>query len=219
MTDLNKLIEEVGRLTEATTDLLDTTTVSKATLDAAVASAGEDAAAAASGAEVATTQASAASTSAGKAKAEADRAKKEADNAAAVVTGGTAELEPAPGKIPIADAHGHINAGWTPLLTAMHPYSGVIGSVDKEDRFTFKTDAAGDANKFTVKKGQFNINGRFVDKSQEVITLSDAEDTAARAVAFDDIFLDWNGTVTTYRSITPHRTGTGYDWVGIAYVH
>ena len=219
MTDLNKLIEEVGRLTEATTDLLDTTTVSKATLDAAVASAGEDAAAAASGAEVATTQASAANTSAGKAKTEADRAKKEADNAAAVVTGGTAALEPAPGKIPIADSKGHINAGWTPLLTAMYPYSGVIGSVNKGDMFAFKADDAGDSNKFTVKKSQFNINGKFVDKAQGVITLPDAEDTAARAVAFDDIFLDWNGTVTSHRSITPHRTGSSYDRDAIATEH
>ncbi|MCG7915905.1 MAG: hypothetical protein JAY71_18725, partial [Candidatus Thiodiazotropha weberae] len=206
-------------LIDATTELTESVTVSKATLDAAVASAGEDAAAAASGAEVATTQASAANTSEGKAKTEADRAKKEADNAAAVVTGGTAELEPAPGKIPIADSKGHINAGWTPLLTAMYPYSGVIGSVNKGDMFTFKTDAAGDANKFTVKKRQFNINGRFVDKPQEVITLPDAEDTAARAVAFDDIFIDWNGTVTSHRSITPHRTATGYDRDAIATEH
>lgn len=43
---------------------------------------------------------------------EASKAKASADAAAAVVTGGTASLTPAPGKIPLADGEGNISPDW-----------------------------------------------------------------------------------------------------------
>lgn len=46
------------------------------------------------------------------ASADAARAKGSADTAAAVVTGGTASLTPAPGKIPLADGDGNISPDW-----------------------------------------------------------------------------------------------------------
>ena len=86
MTDLNKLVEEVGRLTNATTGLLDVTNVSKQSLDTAV------------------SQAIAAKTAA-----EAAR-----DDAAAIVYEGEATVEPGPGKLAIADGDGHFKEGWMP---------------------------------------------------------------------------------------------------------
>lgn len=149
---------------------------------------------------------------------EADRAKAEADRATAVVTGGEAAQAPEAGKIPLADSKGHLDSGWTPLLAAMYPYSGVIGSVDKGDLFTFAQISAF-SNLFQIKNRQFNIAGKFVQVAAQNIVLPEAESTAERAVAFDDIFLDWHGNIQTYRSITPHRTTTGYDRDDIATEH
>ena len=114
------------------------------------------------------------------------------------------------GKYPVADANGHIDSGWTPMLAAMYPHSGVIGSVDKTDLFFFAADTT---NKFQTTPAGFkaNIAGRLVSVSQIGIALSEPESTVERAVAFDDIFIDSDAVVTPYRSITPHRSTTAND--------
>ncbi len=48
------------------------------------------------------------------AQASAESAARSAQNAEAVVTGGTASVTPAPGKLPLADALGQIDQGWIP---------------------------------------------------------------------------------------------------------
>ena len=150
----------------------------------------------------------------------ANEAKEAEANATAIVHNDEGSVTPKAGAYPVADSNGHLDVNRTPLLAAMYPYSGVIGSINKGDLFTFYTDQDSTwANDLVIKARQFNINGRFVDKAQEIITLPKAESTAERAIAFDDIFLDWNGTVQTYRSITPHRTTTGYDRDAIATEH
>ena len=166
-----------------------------------------------------------ANTSAVNAKEEAKTAAAEAraaeDNATAIVHNDEGSTTSKPGAYPVADSKGHLDIGWTPLLQAMYPYSGVIGSVDKRDLFYFDQANADWKNKFVLySKFPFNINGRFVKSKKDVgIILPEAESTADRAIAFDDIFLDWNGNVQTYRSITPHRTITGYDRDAIATEH
>ncbi|MBL4297857.1 prophage tail fiber N-terminal domain-containing protein [Vibrio fluvialis] len=52
-----------------------------------------------------------------KSKQHADQAKIYRDQTAAIATGGTATLEPEPGKIPLADQHGHIDDGWLNAAT------------------------------------------------------------------------------------------------------
>ncbi|WP_412497252.1 hypothetical protein [Vibrio fluvialis] len=54
---------------------------------------------------------------AGKSKQSAIEAKEYRDQTAAIATGGTATLEPEPGKIPLADQHGHIDDGWLNAAT------------------------------------------------------------------------------------------------------
>ena len=83
-----------------------TTQASTATTQASNAS--TSASAASTSATTATTQASAAAASAAAALVSQN-------NAASVVTGGTASLLPAPGKIPLANSAGKIDAGWTTL--------------------------------------------------------------------------------------------------------
>ncbi len=107
MTDLNNLVEEVGRLTEATTELIDTTNVSKKALDTAVATATESASKAEAAEDVATPAAS-------KAEAAKIAAEKARDDAAAIAYEGEATVEPGPGKLAIADADGHFKEGWMP---------------------------------------------------------------------------------------------------------
>ena len=145
------------------------------------------------------------------------------DDAVAIVHNDEGSLVSKAGAYPVADSNGHLDVNWTPLLAAMYPYSGVIGSVDKEDLFTFYTGGTiAWSNSLYILKSEFNIAGRFVKSSTTpsfLITLPEAESTADRAIAFDDIFLDWNGNVTPYRSITPHRTVTGYDRDAIAAEH
>ncbi|WP_163372880.1 hypothetical protein [Endozoicomonas acroporae] len=155
------------------------------------------------------------------AKSEAIRAK---EDATAIVHNDEGSVTPGAGKYPIADSNGHLDIGWTPLLQAMYPYSGVIGSVDKGDLVSnangggFDTDTFW-VNRVRLKRKQFNIAGRFVDFRGVDFILPEAESTAARAIAFDDIFLGWDGNIQTYRSITPHRTTTGYDRDAIATEH
>ena len=116
MTTLN---DQIAALTSATTDLLGAVNVRKATLDAQVDNASAFAQAsltsannAASSAATATTQATAATTAKTAAEAARAAAVVAQNNAAAVVTGGTATLTPAAGKIPIADAGALIDPKW-----------------------------------------------------------------------------------------------------------
>ncbi len=167
-------------------------------------------------AETANTQANTAATEAKKAEA----------NATAIVHNDEGSLTPKPGAYAVADSNGHYNIGWTPLLAAMYPHSGVLGNVDKNDMFEFSANVP---NLFAWKANlnkpipRFNIAGRFVvpkgTQHDYEITLQDAESTAKKAIAFDDIFLDWNGNVRTYRSITPHRTTTSFNRDEIAKEH
>ena len=217
---LDDLVDQVGNLTSATTDLLNATSTSKATLDQAV----DEAKGHAQSADNANTSAVNAKE---EAKTAASEAKEAEANATAIVHNDEGTTTPTPGAYPVADSKGHLDIGWTPLLAAMYPYSGVIGSVDKKDLFSSEGGQGannGDAfwsNKiriFPVTK-TFNIAGRLVQVTRVDQTLPEAESTADRAIAFDDIFLDWNGNVQTYRSITPHRTTTGYDCDAIAGEH
>ncbi len=213
MSDIPDLVEQVAGLTDATTDLLDATNVSKQTLDEAVDSATGSAGSASTDADTATT-----------AKNESLQARNESvqakDDAVAVVYEGDAILTPTPGSIPIADSKAKIDIGWLPFGKVNNPYSGVIGSVAKSDLFAFYTDQGENwANRIQLNKRSFNIGGRFVETAQAYLELPEAEDTADRAIAFDDVFIDWNGNTDSYRSITPHRTNTGYDADKIAAEH
>ncbi len=213
MSSMDELVEQVQELENATTDLLEATNVSKQTLDEAVDSATGSAGSASTDAETATT-----------AKNESLQARNEAvqakDDAVAVVYEGDAILIPTPGSIPIADSKAKIDIGWLPFGEVNNPYSGVIGSVDKEDVIYFQpNNPPSHANQIIAIERQYNIAGRFVHLARTIIRLSEAEDTAERAIAFDDVFLDWNGNLDTYRSITPHRTSTGYDADQIAAEH
>ena len=216
MSSMQELVQQVQALEAATTDLLEATNVSKQTLDSSVDAAKGSAEAAANAEAIATPACNDAVT----AKNESVKAKEEA---LAIVHNDEGSVEPVSGNYPVSDANGHLDVNWTPLLAAMYPYSGVIGSVDKGDLFTFLQDNADRANRFFLQRSQtFNINGRFVKLSETfatTVTLPAAESTAARATAFDDIFIDWNGNVVTHRSITPHRTTTGYDRDLIATEH
>ena len=221
MSTVDDLVKQVQQLENATTDLLDATNVSKQTLDEAVDSATGSAGSAKTDAATATT-----------AKNEAVTARNESvaarDEAEAIAYEGEATTEPGGGKIPVAYADGQIDSGWLPEFRARFPYSGVIGSINKGDLFRF-AQSDSDANKIYWQPStqyHFNIAGRLVKftsssshASNIIATLPEAEDTADRAIAFDDIFLDWNGNIDTYRSITPHRTSTGYDADAIASEH
>ena len=159
-----------------------------------------------------------ASTANQQAQTAASEAKAAEDNATAIVHNDEGSTTSKPGAYPVADSKGHLDIGWTPSLQAMYPYSGVIGSVDKGDLFLFSQISAF-SNLFQIKQSRFNIAGRFVEVAPGNIILPESESTAERAIAFDDIFLDWNGSIQTYRSITPHRTTTGYDRDAIATEH
>ena len=117
---------QIAALTTATTDLLDAVNVRKSTLDAAVGAAAEQVALATAQVSAASAQAVAAAgsattateqaTAANAAKTAAETARAAAvvaqNNAAAVVTGGTATLTPAAGKIPLAGADALIDPKW-----------------------------------------------------------------------------------------------------------
>lgn len=141
------------------------------------------------------------------------------NQAKAIVYEGEFSETPAPGSVAIADENGHLDSGWTPLLQAMYPYSGVIGSTDNV--LYFGGSSSDYVNKFHIPLygRNFNINGRFVHVNNQAVSLPEAESTVARAVAFDDIFIDWNGNIVTHRSITPYRTETGFECDAIATEH
>ena len=90
----------------------------------------------------------------------------------------------------------------------IYPNSGLVGSIEKSDLFTTPATVA---NQFTIRARTYNINGQFVPIIQTVITLAAAESTAARAVAFDDLFVESDGTYRHVRSINARRTTTGFD--------
>ena len=211
---LDDLVDQVGNLTSATTNLLNATSTSKATLDKAVDEAKGHAESAGN-----------ANTSAVNAREEAKTAASEAKeaeaNATAIVHNDEGTTTPTPGAYPVADSKGHLDIGWTPLLAAMYPYSGIMGDINKETTLFFAGSHPSYSNRIDVKSSAppFNIGGRYVKLQSLGLMLAEAESTAERAIAFDDIFLDWNGTVQTYRSITPHRTTTGYDRDAIATEH
>ena len=106
---------EIAALTVATTDLLSAVTVAKATLDADVSTVAADKAIVIADMATVAADKATATTQATNAAASAAAALVSANNAAAVVTGGTASLLPAPGKIPLANSAGKIDAGWTTL--------------------------------------------------------------------------------------------------------
>ncbi len=213
MATMDDLVRQVQDLEGATTDLLDATNLSKQTLDEAVDSAKGSAGSA-------KTDAGTASEKAGESVTARNEAVQAKDDAVAVVYEGDAILTPTPGSIPIADSKAKIDNGWLPFGEVNNPYSGVIGSVAKSDLFAFYTDQGENwANRIQLNKRSFNIGGRFVETAQAYLELPEAEDTAERAIAFDDVFLDWNGNIDNYRSITPHRTSTGYDADQIAAEH
>ena len=90
----------------------------------------------------------------------------------------------------------------------IYPNSGLVGSIDKSDLFTTPATVA---NQFTIRSRTYNINGQFIPVAQTTITLAAAESTAARAVAFDDLFVESDGSYRHVRSINDRRTTTGFD--------
>lgn len=106
------LENQVADLTTETTNLLDTVNVKKVTLDTAVESASSSATSAASDASSSSSSATTAQNAEGQTLLYRDEAKQHRDDAAAVVTGGTATLEPEAGKIPLADARGQVDHRW-----------------------------------------------------------------------------------------------------------
>lgn len=124
---------QVADLVTATTELTAAVNVAKQTLDNAVdaASASSDFAQTQAGlaqdeAVEAGVQAVSAELSAQAAASSASQAQTHANNAAAVVTGGTATLQPEPGKIPLADADGKIDPQWLgPDIAARLSMGGV----------------------------------------------------------------------------------------------
>ena len=90
----------------------------------------------------------------------------------------------------------------------IYPNSGLVGSIEKSDLFTTPATVA---NQFTIRARTYNINGQFVPIAQTTITLAAAESTAVRAVAFDDLFVESDGTYRHVRSINARRTSTGFN--------
>ncbi len=90
----------------------------------------------------------------------------------------------------------------------IYPNSGLVGSIEKSDLFTTPATVA---NQFTIRARTYNINGQFVPIIQTGITLAAAELTAVRAVAFDDLFVESDGTYRHVRSINARRTTTGFN--------
>jgi len=103
---------EVAALTLATTNLLSAVNVAKATLDTKVSQATTQAGDASASADAASASQSAAASSATTSAAAMVAAQAALASAVAVVTGGTASLFAAPGKLPIADAAGRLDATW-----------------------------------------------------------------------------------------------------------
>ena len=149
-----------------------------------------------------------------------NEAVKAKNDAVAIVHNDEGSLTPKPGAYAVADSNGHYDIGWTPLLQAMYPYSGIIGSVDKRNVFYIAGESIDWINRFRFgDQLAFNINGRFVQVHRKLIELNEAESTADRAESYDDVFLDWDGKISAFRSINAYKTTTGYDRDSISSEH
>lgn len=103
---------QISDLIAATTDLTEAVNIKKQVLDdrADAAASAADRAGVSEG--KAQTSANSAAASANTATLKANAASASAETAARIVTGGTATLEPSPGKIPMANGSGHISPDW-----------------------------------------------------------------------------------------------------------
>ena len=106
------LEQQVADLTTATTNLLDAVNVRKSALDTAETNAANSAAASALSESAAAASALAAAADASIASEARNAAGIAAANAVAVVSGGTASINPEAGKIPLAGADGRIDPAW-----------------------------------------------------------------------------------------------------------
>lgn len=123
---------EIAGLTQATTDLLTAVNVRKSTLDekvstatAQAASASNSAGASAASATAAASSATQSANSAAASQAARVGAETSLASAVAVVTGGTGSLKASPGKLPLADAAGRLDATW---WDALQP-SGLVNNI------------------------------------------------------------------------------------------
>lgn len=103
---------QIAELITATTDLTEAVNVKKEVLDERADAATQSATEAAGSATAAQGSAASAEGSKNTATLKANEAAASANTAAAVVTGGTASLTPAAGKIPLANAEGKISPDW-----------------------------------------------------------------------------------------------------------
>ncbi|MGL0941510.1 hypothetical protein ACSTDY_04370 [Vibrio vulnificus] len=96
----------------------------------------------------------------------AAEAKQFRDETAAVATGGTATLDPTPGKIPLANAEAKIHAGWLPVnVSALsEAIVDVIRGVNKEQYA---------ASGFVHFGKHFDIAGQFIPVNEGLWTRSD----------------------------------------------
>ena len=179
--------QQLQQLIDATTDLTEAVNVNKLVLDSAVDSATGSAQSAANASNIAVNAKE-------EAKTAVTEAKEAEANATAIVHNDEGHTTPTPGAYPVADANGHLDIGWTPLLAAMYPHSGVIGSVDKNKLFSFintanESDWGVWVDQFCTMNSTYNIAGRFVHLKQDYKKwiLPEAESTVDRAIAFDDI--------------------------------
>lgn len=104
--------QQIADLTTATTDLLNAVNVRKSALDTAETNAANSAAASALSESAAAASALAAAADAIDASEARNAAEIAAANAVAVVSGGTASINPEAGKIPLAGADGRIDPAW-----------------------------------------------------------------------------------------------------------
>jgi hypothetical protein len=121
---------QVAELTTETTNLLEAVNVKKQALDDSVDSASSSASSASSSSASASSSATTAQNAEGQTLIYRDEAKQHRDDAAAVVTGGTAALEPEPGKIPLADSAGRMDHRWLGGEYIAHLLGAVAQAID-----------------------------------------------------------------------------------------
>ena len=121
---------QVAELTTETTNLLEAVNVKKQALDDSVESASSSASSASSSSASASSSATTARNAEGQTLIYRDEAKQHRDDAAAVVTGGTAALEPEAGKIPLADSEGKVDHRWLGGEYIAHLLGAVSQAID-----------------------------------------------------------------------------------------
>lgn len=164
---------QVAELTTETTNLLEAVNVKKQALDDSVDSASSSASSASSSSASASSSATAAQNAEGQTLIYRNEAKQHRDDAAAVVTGGTAALEPEPGKIPLADSAGRMDHRWLGGEYIAH----LLGAV------TQALDLAGSA-------GREVLPSQTVEQIlQGLAVASDLAGQAARAVGGGEVLL------------------------------